>query len=367
MASDENSQPDSERAPEQVPEARDKRSFLARWRKPERSADTSTPQQSVATGSAPPGEGSSTARSHAAQSLIGRALARTGAGIGALFLGRKAIDAELFEDLETRLLLADVGVETCSDIITALTGRARRGDLADGAALRRELGKVMLDILQPCARALEITGAKPFVILVVGVNGVGKTTTIGKLARGLQRQGHAVMLAAGDTFRAAAVEQLQEWGERNAVPVVAQHTGADSASVIFDGMQSAQARSVEVLIADTAGRLHTKDNLMEELKKIKRVLTKLDSKAPQEVLLVLDGGTGQNALAQMQQFNDSVGVTGIVLTKLDGTAKGGVIFSLCRRFGVPVRYIGVGEGIDDLQPFDAKSFVDALLDSGVQS
>lgn len=382
MASDKNSQPVSEREPAPAPEVQDKRSFLARWRKPERSAaapvPASTPVQTVEAGLTQPGEEPSTDQSHsdndsmrdglpATQSLIGRALARTGAGIGALFLGRKAIEAELFEALETRLLLADVGVETCSEIIAALTDRARRGDLADGPALRRELGKVLLDILQPCARPLEITGAKPFVILVVGVNGVGKTTTIGKLARGLQRQGHRVMLAAGDTFRAAAVEQLQEWGERNAVNVVAQHTGADSASVIFDGVQSAQARSADVLIADTAGRLHTKDNLMEELKKIKRVLAKLDSHAPQEVLLVLDGGTGQNALAQMQQFNASVGVTGIVLTKLDGTAKGGVIFALCRRFGVPVRYLGVGEGIDDLQPFDARSFVDALLDSGVQS
>ncbi len=365
MASDKNSQPGSEQelTSTPVPKAQEKRSFLARWRKSEDAARDSTtsacsPEQS--------GQEASPARSPATQSLIGRALARTGAGISALFLGRKAIDAELLEELETRLLLADVGVETSSEIIAALTDRVRRGDLADGAALRRELGKVLFDILEPCARSLEITGAQPFVILVVGVNGVGKTTTIGKLARSLRRQGRTLMLAAGDTFRAAAVEQLQGWGERNAVPVVAQHTGADSASVIFDGMQSAQARSMEVLIADTAGRLHTKDNLMEELKKIKRVLTKLDSSAPQEVLLVLDGGTGQNALAQMQQFNESLGVTGIVLTKLDGTAKGGVIFALCRRFGVPVRYVGVGEGIDDLQPFDAKSFVDALLDGGVQ-
>ncbi len=365
MASDKNSQAGSEQEPASAPApaAQEKRSFLARWRRSEPTARDAVP----ATVPEQPGQEPSTTQPSATQSLIGRALARTGAGIGALFLGRKAIDAELLEDLETRLLLADVGVETCSEIIAALTDRVRRGDLTDGAALRRELGNVLFDILEPCARPLEIVGAKPFVILVVGVNGVGKTTTIGKLARGLQHHGRTVMLAAGDTFRAAAVEQLQGWGERNAVTVVAQQTGADSASVIFDGMQSAQARSLDVLLADTAGRLHTKDNLMEELKKIKRVLTKLDGSAPQEVLLVLDGGTGQNALAQMQQFNESLGVTGIVLTKLDGTAKGGVIFALCRRFGVPVRYVGVGEGIDDLQPFDAKSFVEALLDSGAGS
>ncbi|MEO1899934.1 MAG: signal recognition particle-docking protein FtsY, partial [Methylococcales bacterium] len=220
----------------------------------------------------------------------------------------------------------------------------------------------LLDILQPCCQPLEIPQQEtPFVILVVGINGVGKTTTIGKLAKRLQGQGHSVMLAAGDTFRAAAVEQLQAWGDRNKIQVVAQHTGADSASVLFDAVQSAKAKGIDVLIADTAGRLHTKTNLMEELRKIKRIMGKVDETAPHEVLLVLDAGTGQNALSQAKIFNDTVALTGLALTKLDGTAKGGVIFALAREFGLPIRFIGVGEGIDDLQDFDAKAFVDALF------
>jgi len=292
---------------------------------------------------------------------IRRALARTGRGIGNVFLGRKAIDDDLFELLETQLLTADLGIEVTGEVIRALTERVRRKELGDADALHRALHDILVAILKPCEQALDVTGHRPCVLMVVGVNGVGKTTTIGKLARQLMDGGRSVVLAAGDTFRAAAVEQLQVWGERNRVPVIAQHTGADSASVIYDALESARAKGADVLIADTAGRLHTKSNLMEELRKIKRVLGKLDGAAPHEVLLVLDAGTGQNALVQMQQFHEAVGVTGVVLTKLDGTAKGGVIFALCRRFGVPVRYIGVGEGVEDLQPFRAEDFVTALL------
>ncbi len=290
-----------------------------------------------------------------------QALSRTGKGFGRLFLGDKVIDEDLLEDLETQLLSADMGMEVATVVIDALTDRVKRRELGDADALRGALHGLLVDILKPCERPLDVTGEKPFVILTVGVNGVGKTTTIGKLAKGFLAEGRDVMLAAGDTFRAAAVEQLQVWGERNDVPVVAQHTGADSASVIFDAVQSARARGTDVLIADTAGRLHTKSNLMEELEKIKRVLAKLDESAPHEILLVLDAGTGQNAVAQMKQFHEAVGVTGIAVTKLDGTAKGGIIFALCQQFGVPVRYIGVGEGVDDLQPFRADDFVSALL------
>src|SRR5690606_21537882 len=292
---------------------------------------------------------------------IRRALARTGRGIGNVFLGRKVIDDDLFELLETQLLTADLGIEVTGEVIRALTERVRRKELGDADALHRALHDILVAILKPCEQPLDVTGHRPCVLMVVGVNGVGKTTTIGKLARQLMDGGRSVVLAAGDTFRAAAVEQLQVWGERNRVPVIAQHTGADSASVIYDALESARAKGADVLIADTAGRLHTKSNLMEELRKIKRVLGKLDGAAPHEVLLVLDAGTGQNALVQMQQFHEAVGVTGVVLTKLDGTAKGGVIFALCRRFGVPVRYIGVGEGVEDLQPFRAEDFVTALL------
>ena len=297
----------------------------------------------------------------ARRGLFRRALARTGAGLGNLLLGRKAIDAELYEELETSLLMADMGVETANAVIAELTARVKRRNLSDAQALRGELRTLLMELLEPCQRPLVIDHQKPFVILVVGVNGVGKTTTIGKLAHRLQSEGRTLMLAAGDTFRAAAVEQLQAWGDRNRVPVVSQGTGADSASVIFDAIQSAQARQLDVVIADTAGRLHTKDNLMAELTKVRRVMAKLDPDAPHETLLVLDAGTGQNAVVQMRQFSAAVAVTGIALTKLDGTAKGGVIFALCREFGVPIRYVGLGEGIDDLQPFDAELFVDALL------
>jgi len=290
------------------------------------------------------------------------ALSRTGEGIGSLFLGTKVIDEALLEELETSLIMADVGIETTTKIIAELTKQLDRKSLKDGAALKDALYEILLNKLAACEGEINFDGCeKPFVMFVVGVNGVGKTTTIGKLASRLKSQGKSVMLAAGDTFRAAAVEQLQVWGERNAVPVIAQHTGADSASVVFDGIQAAKSRGADVIIADTAGRLHNKSNLMEELKKVKRVASKIDEHAPHEILLVLDAGTGQNAVAQMSEFNQVVGVTGIALTKLDGTAKGGIIFALADKFSVPIRYIGVGEGLDDLQPFNASEFVQALL------
>ena len=283
-------------------------------------------------------------------------------GIANLLLGRKQIDAELLEELETQLLVADVGVIATEEIISDLHKRVSRKELSNADALLAALQENMRIILEPCARPLQIDRSKrPFVILIVGVNGAGKTTTIGKLARRLQEQGLSVMLAAGDTFRAAAVEQLQIWGERNGIPVIAQQQGADSASVVYDAMISARARGVDVLIADTAGRLHTQANLMEELRKVKRVLGKLDPEAPHESMLVVDGGTGQNALNQAQQFHEAVGLTGITLTKLDGTAKGGVTIAIRRELGLPVKWIGVGEKLDDLEPFDPKAFAEAIF------
>ncbi|HDT3000149.1 TPA: signal recognition particle-docking protein FtsY [Proteus mirabilis] len=283
-----------------------------------------------------------------------------GSGFMGLFRGKK-IDDELFEELEEQLLIADVGMDTTSKIINSLTQHASRKDLKDAESLYGKLREEMGDILNKVDNPLNIEGKKPFVILMVGVNGVGKTTTIGKLARQYQAEGKSVMLAAGDTFRAAAVEQLQVWGERNHIPVIAQHTGADPASVIFDAIQSAQAKGVDVLIADTAGRLQNKSHLMEELKKIVRVMKKLDEEAPHEVMLTLDASTGQNAVSQAKLFNETVGLTGLTLTKLDGTAKGGVIFSIADQFGIPIRYIGVGEGIEDLRPFKADDFIEALF------
>jgi fused signal recognition particle receptor len=283
-----------------------------------------------------------------------------GSGFISLFRGKK-IDDDLFEELEEQLLIADVGVETTRRIITNLTQQANRKQLRDAEALYGLLKAEMSGILAKVDAPLDVSGKTPFVILMVGVNGVGKTTTIGKLARQYQAQGKSVMLAAGDTFRAAAVEQLQVWGERNHIPVVAQHTGADSASVIFDAIQAAKARGVDVLIADTAGRLQNKSHLMEELKKITRVMKKLDVEAPHEVMLTLDASTGQNAISQAKLFHEAVGLTGITLTKLDGTAKGGVIFSVADQFGIPIRYIGVGEGIEDLRPFKAEDFIEALF------
>ncbi|HAU3158469.1 TPA: signal recognition particle-docking protein FtsY [Salmonella enterica subsp. houtenae] len=283
-----------------------------------------------------------------------------GSGFISLFRGKK-IDDDLFEELEEQLLIADVGVETTRKIIANLTEGASRKQLKDAEALYGLLKDEMGEILAKVEEPLNIEGKTPFVILMVGVNGVGKTTTIGKLARQFEQQGKSVMLAAGDTFRAAAVEQLQVWGQRNNIPVIAQHTGADSASVIFDAIQAAKARNVDVLIADTAGRLQNKSHLMEELKKIVRVMKKLDEEAPHEVMLTIDASTGQNAVSQAKLFHEAVGLTGITLTKLDGTAKGGVIFSVADQFGIPIRYIGVGERIEDLRPFKADDFIEALF------
>ncbi|MGO2487430.1 MAG: signal recognition particle-docking protein FtsY, partial [Pseudomonas taetrolens] len=293
---------------------------------------------------------------------LSKTSASIGEGMASLFLGKKIIDDDLLDEIETRLLTADVGVEATSVIIKNLTQKVARKQLTDADALYKSLQAELAAMLKPVEQPLKIDAQnKPFVILVVGVNGAGKTTTIGKLAKKLQLEGKKVMLAAGDTFRAAAVEQLQVWGERNNIPVIAQHTGADSASVIFDAVQAAKARGIDVLIADTAGRLHTKDNLMEELKKVSRVMGKLDEAAPHEVLLVLDAGTGQNAISQTKQFNQTVPLSGLALTKLDGTAKGGVIFALAKQFNIPIRFIGVGEGIDDLRDFESEPFVQALF------
>ena len=294
-----------------------------------------------------------------------RGLKRTSENIGSGFIGLfkgKKIDEDLFEELEEQLLIADVGVETTSRLIKNLTEQASRKQLKDGEALYELLREEMLKILEPVSIPLVPDNTDgPFVILMVGVNGVGKTTTIGKLAKQYQAEGKSVMLAAGDTFRAAAVEQLQVWGQRNNIPVVAQHTGADSASVLFDALQAARARKVDVLIADTAGRLQNKSHLMDELKKVVRVMKKLDENTPHEIMLTLDASTGQNAISQAELFQKAVGVSGITISKLDGTAKGGVIFAIADKFTIPIRYIGVGEQIDDLRTFDAKDFIDALF------
>jgi fused signal recognition particle receptor len=289
-----------------------------------------------------------------------------GEGMAALVAGKKVIDAELLEELESQLLVADVGIDATTAIIDELTASLKRNQLKDPESLYTALQEKLENLLAPAEQPLAINAdsGKPFVILMVGVNGVGKTTTIGKLARKFQAENKSVMLAAGDTFRAAAVEQLQAWGERNNVPVIAQHTGADSASVIYDAYESARARQIDVLIADTAGRLHNKDNLMQELQKVIRVLKKLDENVPQEVMLVLDAGTGQNGISQAEHFNRAVTITGVSLTKLDGTAKGGMIFAIARQFGLPIRYIGIGEQVDDLRPFNAREFVAALFSSG---
>ncbi|WP_084712722.1 signal recognition particle-docking protein FtsY [Pseudoalteromonas fuliginea] len=284
-----------------------------------------------------------------------------GSGFASIFSGKK-IDDDLFEELETQLLTADLGVDTTMKLIDRLTDGANRKQLKDGDALYELMKQEMATMLKTAEQPLVIpTDKKPFVILMVGVNGVGKTTTIGKLAKQFQNEGKSVMLAAGDTFRAAAVEQLQVWGERNSIPVIAQHTGADSASVVFDAFQAAKARKVDVLIADTAGRLQNKDNLMQELEKIARVMKKIDPDAPHEVMLTIDAGTGQNAISQVNLFNQCVGLTGITLSKLDGTAKGGVIFAVADKFNIPIRYIGVGESIDDLRTFKSDDFIDALF------
>jgi len=300
------------------------------------------------------------------RSSLKKTRSNLGDGLANLLSGKKAIDEDLLEELESLLLTADIGIDATTSIIDDLTSSLKRNQLQDSGALYEALQGKLLALLEPCERPLEIPrdSNKPFVILMVGVNGVGKTTTIGKLASKFQNEKRSVMLAAGDTFRAAAVEQLQVWGNRHQVPVVAQHTGADSASVIYDAYQSAVARKIDVLIADTAGRLHNKDNLMQELEKVIRVLKKLDENIPQEVMLVLDAGTGQNGLSQAEHFKRAVDITGLTLTKLDGTAKGGMIFAIAEHFGLPIRFIGIGENSDDLRPFSAQDFVMALFDQG---
>jgi len=329
-----------------------------------------SPEQIEQPAPEPSGEDISAVEEVPAQGLFSRmvsGLNRTrgqlSGGLSQLLLGKKEIDEDLLEEIETQLLMADVGVEACAQVIESITERSERKELKDSDAVYQALKAELATLLQDKQAPLEIKkGDSPFVILVVGVNGVGKTTTIGKMAKRFQNQGLSVMLAAGDTFRAAAVEQLQVWGERNDVPVVAQHTGADSASVIFDAVESAKSRNIDVIIADTAGRLQNKDNLMTELEKVVRVMQKIDGTAPHEVMLVLDAGTGQNALSQAQIFKQAVGVSGISLTKLDGTAKGGIIFAIAKQLGLPIRFIGVGEQIDDLRPFNAEEFIEALFE-----
>ncbi len=313
----------------------------------------------------PPAPPAPAAEDHAAPAasgwrdrLRGSAFAR---GLDALFGRHAALDESLLEDIETTLLAADMGVAATESVVEALRGLVKRGEIKDGPALIAHLRAILVTLLQPVAVPLDISGHKPFILLTVGVNGVGKTTTIGKLARRYKDERKSVLLAAGDTFRAAAVEQLQQWGQRNEVPVVAQGAGADSASVAFDAAQMAAARGYDLLIADTAGRLHTQSGLMDELAKVRRVLGKVDPSAPHEVLLVIDGTTGQNAINQVRHFHRAVGVTGLVVTKLDGSAKGGVVFALAREFGIPIRFVGLGEKVHDLRAFDADAFVDALL------
>ena len=324
------------------------------------------PDQAPAAGAETPAAGDDAEESNfwaRMKTGLSRTRSSLGKGLADLLVGRKEIDDELFEEIETQLLVADVGVDATDTIIEALTGQVSREELVDADALYESLQNELRKLLVPVDQPLVIDGSKrPFVILMVGVNGVGKTTTIGKLARRFQNEGKSVMLAAGDTFRAAAVEQLQVWGERNKIPVIAQHSGADSASVIFDALQAAQSRGVDVLIADTAGRLQTKGNLMDELSKVTRVMKKLIPDAPHEVLLVLDAGTGQNALNQAKEFRAAAGVSGLVITKLDGTAKGGVLFALAKTTGIPIRFIGVGETLEDLRPFEAEEFVQALFE-----
>ncbi len=331
------------------------------------------PADDIAPGSVPPAppvpHPDDEARTDAAPAAAGKSgwrdrLRRTSAALGlaGLFTRNPRLDDDLLDEIETALLTADVGVPATTAIIEDLRKRMKEREFADAQALLKALRADLIALITPVAKPLAIdAGRKPFVVLTVGVNGVGKTTTIGKLARRFKQDGHSLMLAAGDTFRAAAVAQLQTWGERNGVPVIAQGQDADAASVAFDALQSAKSRGFDVLIADTAGRLHTQTGLMNELGKIRRVLGKIDADAPHEVLMVIDGTTGQNALSQLRQFHAAVGVTGLVVTKLDGTAKGGVVFALAREFGIPIRYAGIGERVEDLRVFDAESFVDALL------
>ena len=325
--------------------------MLKFWKKHESESANRKPES--------PAENPETVKKTWRERLAGSVLNRD---IRDLFARHPKLDESLLDDLETILIGADVGVAASTELIESLRARLAKREFADSGQLLAALRERLLALLAPVARPLRIDPAhRPFVILMVGVNGVGKTTTIGKLARRLHNEGHQVLLAAGDTFRAAAVEQLKTWGERNKVAVIAQASGADSASVIFDALQSAKSRGADVLIADTAGRLHTQGGLMDELAKIRRVLAKLDAQAPHEALLVIDGTTGQNAINQVRQFKQAIGVTGLVVTKLDGTAKGGVVFALAREFGLPIRYVGLGETLDDLREFDAAAFVDGLL------
>jgi len=301
------------------------------------------------------------------QSGLAARLAKTRRGfsdkMADFLLGKKALDENMLDELETSLISADVGIDATGRIIDSLHQKLSRKALSDDEALRLAMTEIMQEILLPCEQPLTIDGSnKPYVILVVGINGAGKTTSIGKLSHHFKQQGKSVLLAAGDTFRAAAVEQLQEWGKRNEVAVIAQGAGADSASVVYDAIESAASRNIDVVIADTAGRLHTQDNLMDELKKIKRVMSKIDAEAPHETLLVIDGGFGQNALQQAQQFHQILGLTGLAITKLDGTAKGGILFAIADQLKLPIRFIGIGEGIGDLKPFHAREFIDALLE-----
>jgi len=286
---------------------------------------------------------------------------RLGDGLSSILIGKKKIDDELLDELEILMISADIGIQTTDKIIESVRKKASRKELTDGDSLY-QLIKIELEALLIDDNLLEPVSDSTFVILVVGINGAGKTTTIGKLAQSFQSQGKSVMLAAGDTFRAAAVEQLQVWGGRNEIPVIAQKTGADAASVVYDAYQSAVAKDIDILIADTAGRLHTQDNLMQELEKIKRVLKKHNDQAPHETLLVIDGGSGQNAVQQANEFHKSIELSGIAVTKLDGTAKGGVLFAISDSLNLPIRYIGIGEAIDDLKPFHAKDFINALFD-----
>jgi len=307
---------------------------------------------------APSAETSVAAKRSWRDRLSGNSFAR---GLATLFVRHPKLDDDLLDELETTLITADVGVEASTELVEELRKRMHKREFADAPALLAALRQSLIGLLKPVEKPLDIRGHKPFVVLTVGINGAGKTTTIGKLARRWRDEKHAVMLAAGDTFRAAAVEQLKTWGDRNQVPVISQGQDADSASVIFDALQAARSRNIDVLIADTAGRLHTQGGLMDELGKIARVLKKLDADAPHEVLMVIDGTTGQNAVSQVRQFRQIVGVTGLVVTKLDGTAKGGVVFALAREFGLPIRYVGLGETATDLRVFEAEAFVDGLL------
>jgi len=337
--------------------------FLTRKQKDKKQQSTSEPAQTSSETEALSADKSDTADLSQSLEKTKRTFSD---GMADFFLGKKAIDNSLLDELESRLISADVGIDATTTIIDELQSNISRKVISDADSLHLKLAEIMKSILQPCEQslnaAIEATSATPFVILVVGINGAGKTTSIGKLAHHFKQQGKSVILAAGDTFRAAAVEQLQQWGQRNDVPVISQGTGADPASVIFDAVESASSKNIDIVIADTAGRLHTQDNLMDELAKIKRVLGKLDPTAPHETLIVMDAGFGQNALHQVQQFNNSIGLTGLAVTKLDGTAKGGILFSIANTLNLPVRFIGVGEGINDLRPFDAAEFVDALLE-----